>query len=72
MGYACNPHQQWADEGWGDCPESPTCVDCCYFEPSPYIGDDGGVCVFGTEVSEHLTHIEWHLEDDGACERFSE
>lgn len=72
MGYACDPHQQWADEGWGDCPESACCGDCGYFEPSPYMGDDGGVCVFGTEVSQHLTHIEWRLGIDDVCGAFFE
>lgn len=71
MGYECDPHQRWADEGWGDATEPPTCGDCSLFEPSPYMGDDGGVCVFGTEVSLRLTHIEWHLGGDEACEEFS-
>ena len=72
MGYACDPHQRWADEGWGDAPEQALCRHCNLFEPSPYMGDDGGVCVFGTEVSQRLTHIEWHLGGDEACEEFSE
>ena len=72
MGYECDPHQRWADEGWGDAPEPSTCVDCSLFEPSQYMGDDGGVCLFGTEVSQRLTHIEWHLGGDEACEEFSE
>ena len=72
MGYECDQHQRWADEGWGDAPEPSTCGGCNLFEPSPYMGDDGGVCVFGTEVSQRLTHIEWHLGGDEACEEFSE
>lgn len=72
MGYACDPHQQWADEGWGDDPEPPTCGDCVHFAPSPYMGNDGGVCAFWTEVSERLTHIEWRLGGDEECGGFSE
>lgn len=68
MGYACDPHQQWADEGWGDCPEPPTCGDCGYFEPSPYMGDDGGVCIFGTVVTLNRVHVEWRLGNDDVCE----
>ena len=70
MGYACDPHQQWADEGWGDNPEPDFCRDCNLFVPSPYMGDDGGVCAFWSEVSELLTRIEWHLGDDEACKWF--
>ena len=72
MGYECDQHQRCADECLGDAPEPSTCGDCNLFEPSPYMGDDGGVCVFGTEVSQRLTHIEWHLGGDEACEEFSE
>ena len=72
MGYECDPHQRWADDGWWDDHEPAICRHCNLFEPSPYMGDDGGVCVFGTEVSQRLTHIEWHLGGDEACEEFSE
>lgn len=71
MGYECDPHRQWADEGWGDAPEPFTCGDCGYFEPSPYLSDEGGVCILATEVSLRLIHIEWHLGDDEACDEFS-
>ena len=36
----CDPHQRWADEGWGDVPEPSACGDCGYFEPSPFLNDE--------------------------------
>ena len=68
--YACDPHQQWADIGLGDDPEPSTCGDCGYFEPSPYPGDDGGVCVLATEVTRDRVNIEWRLMGDDACGEF--
>ena len=53
-------------------PSLPPAVTATYSSRPLYIGDDGGVCVFGTEVSQRLTHIEWHLGGDEACEEFSE
>ena len=71
MGYACDPHQQWADEGWGDAPEPSTCGDCGYFEPSPYLNDLGGVCILATEVTRHRVHVEWRRDTD-SCGEFRE
>lgn len=68
MGYECDPHQRWADEGWGDVPEHPTCGDCCYFEPSPFLNDLGGVCILATEVTSNRIHVEWRRETDSCWE----
>ena len=69
--YECDPHQRWADEGWGDCPEPPTCGECGYFEPSPYMGDDGGVCILATEVTRYRARVEWRRDTD-SCTEFRE
>ena len=69
--YACDPHQQWADIGLGDDPEPPTCGDCGYFEPSPYLNDLGGVCTLATEVTRNRVHVEWRRETD-SCGEFRE
>ena len=71
MGCLCDPHQQWADEGWGDCPEPPTCGDCGYFEPSPYLNDLGGVCTLATEVTRNRVRVEWRRDTD-SCGEFRE
>ena len=71
MGYACDPHQQWADEGWGDAPEPLSCGDCGYFEPSPYLNDLGGVCTLATEVTRNRVHVEWRRDTD-SCGEFRE
>lgn len=71
MGYECDPHQQWADEGWCDAPEPSACGDCGYFEPSPFLNDEGGVCILATEVTRNRVHVEWKRETD-TCGEFSE
>lgn len=71
MGCLCDPHQQWADEGWGDAPEPPTCGDCGYFEPSPFLNDLGGVCTLATEVTRNRVHVEWRCDTD-SCGEFRE
>ena len=72
MGYACDPHQQWADEGWGDDPEPSTCDRCAHYEPSPFPAGDFGLCMLHTEVSRHLTCIAWRYGHEEACEEYRE
>ena len=72
MGYACDPHQQWADEGWGDDPEPTTCCGCAHYEPAPFPAEDFGLCMLETEVSRHLTRIAWRYGDEDACGEYRE
>ena len=72
MGYECDPHQQWADEGWGDDPEPKICEECRHYEYAPFHSADHGICLARSEISEHRIYIEWMFGYEGACEDYSE
>ena len=70
MMYECDPHQQWADEGWGDAPEPDFCRDCSWYDEAPFANASCGICMLSSFVSGGYGDVTW-VRDTDSCGEFT-